>query len=333
MPPTTFSTDFQGSPTIHGPLGDPNLDLLRREAFPLAPPFDPSTAGTEEAPWRSFKLAPLPDQQLLISVASERGNTDHLGRPVSSATGCIVGPDDMDGPLRDIGSVWRALDVLSADAPPTPDELLSEVKRTSPLCSDTAFENLAERFRTRGLFYAHAAATIASDSQVDMVLPMDVRARRHLLPVLLLVPLQRLMRLHLATGSLSSDHRETVLGVERAPRRAMPDEPKNGMFGGFFTRSPPPEPVKPSPLVDFSRSRVVDGPKDTGPRWLAALGAARSDWPELTDRERFCLLVSTGDARTLTTTSSSLFQHPGFEQLRTLVREIEDAEAGLRTWQ
>jgi len=332
MPLTTFSTDFQGRPSLDGPLGDSCLDLLRREAFPLAPPFDPNEVGTEEAPWRSFKLAPLPNHQLLISVASERGNTDHLGRPVSSATGCIVGPEDMDGPLRDIGSVWRALDVLSADEPPTHDALRTEVQRASPLCSDAAFAELAERYSARGAFHAHAAATIGGCPQVDVVLPMDVRARRHLLPVLLLVPLERLMRLHLATGSLSSDHREKVLGVERAPSRAMPDEQKSGVFGGFFSRSAPPEPVKHSPLVDFSRSRVVDGPMDTGPRWLAALGAARSDWPELTDRQRFCLLLSTGDARTLQTGPTSLFKHPAFERLRELVQELEDAEAGLRKW-
>ena len=330
---TTFSTDFQGQPTVDGPLDEACLDQLRREAFPLAPPFDPSVVGSAEAPWRSYKLAPVSDQRLLVSVASERGHTDGMGRPVSSATGCILSIDDLDGPLRDIGSLWRALDHLSAVAPPTQEALVEEVTQASPLCSDAAFAELASRYRERGAFYAAAAATLSRSEGVDVVLPMDAGARRHLLPVMLLIPLDSLMRLHLATGSQTSDHRERVLGVERAPARprAEPSQ-KSGLLGGLFSRSPPPEPVQASPLVDFRHSRVTDGPAGEGPLWLTRLGAQDSQWPGLSARERFGMILRTGDAKTLGVGHGSLFSRPEFSQLRRLMQEVEQAEAGLKTW-
>ena len=331
---TTFSTDFQGQPSLDGPLDEACLDQLRREAFPLAPPFDPSVVGTADSPWRSYKLAPLPGQRLLVSVASERGRTDAMGRPVSSATGCVLSMDDLDGPLRDIGSLWRALDHLSSETPPSEAALLEAVNQASPLCSDAAFAELAGRYAQRGAFYATAAAAVACASPVDVVLPMDASARRHLLPVMLLVPLDHLMRLHLATGSQASDHRERVLGVDRAPARprAEPSQ-KSGLLGGLFSRSPPPEPVQVSPLVDFRHSRVTDGPPGEGPLWLARLGAQESDWPGLSARERFGLLLRTGDARALGAGQSSLFSRPELAQLRRLVQEVEQAEAGLKRWQ
>jgi len=333
MPITTFSTDFQSRPVVEGPLGSASLDQLRREAFPLSPPANPGRAGTEAQPWRSYKLAPLPDKRLLVSVVADRGNTDHLDRPVISATGCVLRLDHLDGPLRDIGSLWGALDALSAHTPPSADAVLEEVTRSSPLCSDAAFAELSERLSERGAFYAYAAATISRCPTVDMVLPMHAEANRHLLAVMLLVPLDRLMRLHLATGATTSDKREMVLGVQRAPPRPGAErEASGGLLGSLSSLTAPAEPVKKVPLVDFGRSRVVDGPSGSGPLWLSKLGARDSDWPGLSPRERFALLVRTGDARVLKTADTSLFSHKELDRVRRMAEELQLAEDGLKDW-
>jgi len=327
----TFSMDFQATPRVDGSLSDGDQDFLRREAFPLSPPYAPEDQDT---PWRAYKLVPMTGDRILVSVASDRQKTDSMGRPVLSATGVVAPVEAFTGPLRDVGGLWRVLDHLSEDAPPTAEAITAEVARASPLLNPQRHAQLVEQCASQGEFLARAAAALTNQPGVDLVLPSDARARRSLQPVLLLVPLDRLMTLHLATGSIRSNRREPILATPVAPPAPKQQEPESkGVFGSIFQRGRPPTPEPPPTrhVIDFVRGRVRGG--HAPPMWLVDLITSSSTWPELSGMDRLRLVLRCADARALGHSARSVFTaSPALAELQRLVHALEAADRDIEQW-
>ncbi len=328
----TFQTDFQAELVLDGRLSETDQSFVRRAAFPQTPPYAPAEHHPD---WRSYKIVPFPDgMRLLISVVSDRGRTDRLDRPVLSATGLVATRAELTGPLRDIGSVWRALDHHQTPQPPAPDALLQATRSGSPLWTPTRFATLVEQLADRGTFLAEAAAALSSRPGTDVVLPADSRARRALQPVLLLVPLARLMTLHLATGSVPSERREPILATP-LPLRTPPPESfgSEGVLRRLFQRkwARSTTPAKLRNRIDFEQQQVSGG--GSPPSWLVQLATAPSDWPEISAMERLRFVLEWGDNQSIRPNETTLSDAvPAFAELRRATTELRAVEASLRSW-
>ena len=325
-----FAQTFQGQPEVGGHISQPDLDALRREAFPWSPPFD----VTEDRQWRGYKLAPLPSGRLMISAAANLGASDHLGRPVLSAVGCAIDSRDLcEGPARDVGAVWRALDRFEGQLPAL-DALMGVIQEGSMLASDLRFEELQRRSRKFGTFMHRAIGLLSGDDPVDLVLPANEQARQHLQPILLLCPGAALLQMHLATGAVPSDRRERVQATPSRPprsRAAVGREEQSGGIGRWVRRSKPaPEPRPSNGVVDFIDGYVSGAPAvDVG--WLLDLLEMESTWPGLAARDRFRMAMRAMDA-VHPSRSGAFSSIPELARLRQILDEIDTVERAIDDW-
>lgn len=332
---TLISMHFQGTPEVIGDLADAELDRIRRDAFPLLPRPDCYVAQA----WRSYKLAPLPTGRLMFSVAQVRGEVDRFRRPVLSARVMVVSPAEMVGPLRDPVAAWRALEAVDdlRDGP----AILRALEASSVLTDGRRFQRLVDDHRRLGPLLASTAAALC-EPPVDLYLPSGRTAATTLRPVLILLPLARLFRLHLATGSsraAAGEQREAVLGMEgmTPPSEPAPAPLPQGvraipsLLEGLLRREPPP-PARPPPARSFD---LVSGRASQagaeGPRWLSDLLASDSQWLGLDPRDRLMLALECMDAGP-GEGADPFHRLPALRDLRRIVREAEAMAQGLRRW-
>ena len=308
---------FQGDPDVLGALDADDRREAQREAFPRSPRRD---AQTDQA-YRACKIAPLRSGRLLFSVVQNRGEKDAHGRPALRATACVLDREGLAGPSRDPAAVLRALEQLpSAESV---DTFVSRVRSLSAWENDAAFDALSQELTIDGPFHARVAASLTRPSaQLSWEGSDDVGALR---PALSLLPLARLLRLELATGSDDSDTREAVLGNRGALEGAGEER---GRLGAILGRWRPAR----SASVDF-RQRPPIPTEDSGPVDLVQAIIASSPWPGFTARERFRLLMASLDSTGADGKRRDPFELSGeLNALRTTVRQIEALTERLEGW-
>ena len=306
---TCFTLTFQGTLESEGTVPESEAREISRHAFPLNLPRD---AAVRDG-FRSYKLAPLSSGRLLASVVANRGDRDSYDRPVLRAHGALLDSTDLEGPARDLCTVWDVLD----QQPEGEAAFAQELQTRSIASSEQAFQAFSEDLARAPDFYAHLAEALGQET-VDLYFGGEPTTR-DLQVAMGLLPVSHLSRLHLVLGTEESEYREPLLGFSGA---APPEEDK-GFLGGLFGKGKDEEGV----IVDLV-GRQVRGLQAEGPRGLAQALATSEPWPNGTGGlERYNTLL-----RCLDSSLTPFDAHPELARMRRAIEDLEELSEELSRW-
>ena len=130
-----FKCLFQGEPQFSGPVDGEVATAVARQAFPL----NPAAHAVTDPRYSSFKVAPAGPDRVLLAVTRNRGDRDRFRRSVLTSTGCVLSLREMQGPMREVTTLWR---ILGRDDVGLSWDAFEAVARHESLCGSSRFDGL-----------------------------------------------------------------------------------------------------------------------------------------------------------------------------------------------
>lgn len=301
-----LSLTFQGEPTVVGSLEPETMREAQREAFPRSPRRDALSDPT----YCAFKSSPLRNGQLLLSVTRNPGTTDAHGRPALQSSVCVLDKAAVTSPARDPVAVWTALRSWTREQ--SADTFLASAASHSAWESDNVFARVREAWTKEGAFLGSLAAALASGKVTIGSTGEDLLAYLH--PALALLPASRLFALEFASGAVDAEGREAAV----ATTQRVDVQEAGGLLGGLLKR-------KPAATADLQARKV--GGAGEGPKELVKSLVDPQDWPGISARERFRVLMASLDIA-----GSAFDVSPQLQAMRETVRQVEKLTHDLEGW-